>query len=312
MTPGSAVSRALSMQEGGGPLSDPTEDAGMLVGTVVAPNVAPDADEVPLAVTESALVAQANPLTNLIPMRGGLTKYRVRSGDTISKIATQFNISVDTIKWANPDLKGSVRKGQEITILPVTGLAYAVHDGDSLESIAARFQIGADAIKQYNQDYQELLASHDGLLVLPGAKLPKGVSAADLANPSLPDLKNYFTLPASGWNWGELHEHNAVDIANQCGTPVHASAEGVVVPDERYGDGTTGWNDGYGTFVLVEHPNGTRTRYAHLEKVSVSLGDYLKQGDTLGEIGNTGNTHGPTGCHVHFEVYGAKNPFAIR
>jgi len=72
----------------------------------------------------------------------------------------------------------------------------------------------------------------------------------------------------------------------------------------------SGWNGGYGIYVLLEHPNSTRTRYAHLQKVSVSVGDYVSQGDIIGYIGNTGNTHGVTGCHVHFEVIGAKNPFA--
>ena len=93
---------------------------------------------------------------------------------------------------------------------------------------------------------------------------------------------------------------------------MYAAAEGIVVPDEKLGDGTEGWNDGYGIFVLLEHPNGTRTRYAHLGKVLVKAGEELRSGAIIGVMGNTGNTHGPTGCHLHFEVLGAKNPFAIR
>ncbi len=131
------------------------------------------------------------------------------------------------------------------------------------------------------------------------------------AGANLPDLKNYFALPAIGWNWGELHNYNAVDIANQCGASVHAAAEGLVVADENFGDGSSGWNDGYGIFVLLEHPNGTKTRYAHLDKAIVRVGDYVNRGGEIGVMGSTGNTHGPTGCHLHFEVYGAKNPFAV-
>ncbi len=88
-----------------------------------------------------------------------------------------------------------------------------------------------------------------------------------------------------------------------------AAAEGLVVPDPQIPNTTDGWNDGYGNFVLIEHPfgNDVRTRYAHLEKVLVSIGDYVKQGEVIGLMGETGDA---SGCHVHFEVYGAQNPFA--
>ena len=121
---------------------------------------------------------------------------------------------------------------------------------------------------------------------------------------------SYFYPPTSGWNWRIIHENNAVDIANQCGTPVYAAAEGIVIPDPKLGDGSEGWNNGYGLFILIEHPNNAETRYAHLEKISASIGLYVKKGELIGFVGNTGNTHGPTGCHLHFEVLGAENPLA--
>ncbi len=122
------------------------------------------------------------------------------------------------------------------------------------------------------------------------------------------DLGNYFASPTTGWNWGRLHDYNAVDIANRCGTPVYAAAEGLVV--EVAND--DGWNNGYGNYIKIEHPiNGSKTytRYAHLSKVLVDKGIYVLQGAEIGLMGNTGNTIGQTGCHLHFEVYGAKNPF---
>ncbi len=117
-----------------------------------------------------------------------------------------------------------------------------------------------------------------------------------------PDLGGYFSMPAQGFNWGKLHPHNAVDIANACGTSIVASANGMV--NEVSLDD---WNGGYGHYVLIAHPNGTKTRYAHMEKISVSVGLYVKQGEILGTMGRTGDA---TGCHVHFEVLGAVNPFA--
>jgi murein DD-endopeptidase MepM/ murein hydrolase activator NlpD len=296
--------------EYGGPIPDSIQESGFAVaGTIVGDDAATQVEAI---VLEGMVTGASDPLTNLTPLAGGLSKYRVRQGDTLSSIAGQFNISIDTIRWANSGVTWSVRKGQELTILPVTGVLYSVHEGDTLESVVARFQADPDLVRRYNAEYQEIFAAESGLVVLPNVKPPKGMTASSLAESALPDLKNYFALPAKGWNWGELHDHNAVDIANKCGSQVFAAADGVVVPDERFGDGTSGWNEGYGMFVLVEHMNGTKTRYAHLGSVSVKIGQVVGQGEEIGLIGNTGNTHGPTGCHVHFEVYGAKNPFAVR
>ncbi len=116
---------------------------------------------------------------------------------------------------------------------------------------------------------------------------------------------NYFIMPTTGWNWGQLHEYNAVDIANNCGTPIYAAAEGLVIESV-----SNGWNEGYGNYIKIEHPNRTITVYGHLSKNIASSGKYVFQGDLIAYMGNTGNTHGPTGCHLHFEVRGAKNPLA--
>jgi murein DD-endopeptidase MepM/ murein hydrolase activator NlpD len=113
-------------------------------------------------------------------------------------------------------------------------------------------------------------------------------------------------MPTTGWNWGKLHAHNAVDIANKCGTSIYAAADGLVLESVDGG----GWNQGYGNYVLIEHPNNTQTMYAHTQSNSVTQGMMVKKGDVIAYIGNTGKTHGVTGCHVHFEVHGARNPFA--
>ena len=257
----------------------------------------------------SAVAGGSNPLSNLIATRDGLKKYKVRKGDALSSIAAQFGITKETIRYANLWLGSSLSVGTELVILPVSGFLYEVQMDDTLDSVSARFQVNPDLITQYNPDYQRTLSAGHGSLILPYAK-PMG--KITLAVGTLPDLKDYFSLPARGWNWGELHEVNAVDIANKCGTPVYAAADGLVIDDDTLGAGNEGWNSGYGVFVLVEHSNGTKTRYAHLDKTLVHVGDLVSQGEEIGLMGNTGNTQGLTGCHVHFEVYGAKNPFALR
>ncbi|MBI4994017.1 M23 family metallopeptidase [Candidatus Wolfebacteria bacterium] len=112
--------------------------------------------------------------------------------------------------------------------------------------------------------------------------------------------------PTIGWNWGQLHAFNAVDIANSCGTPVYAAFEGFVMEESI----DNNWSGGYGNYIRIEHPNNIQTLYAHLEKATVSTGQYVKSKELIGYMGNTGNTHGPTGCHLHYEVHGAKNPLA--
>jgi len=255
----------------------------------------------------SVILDPANPLNTILPTREGLMVYQVQPGDTISKIAAKFDIPTDSIFWTNPGLRLSfIKPGQEIVILPVEGVLYTIKEGDTLDSIAGLYGVSAEEIKNYNPKFQELLQGSGSRLIIPhGRPLKTNAYVSQWPGDTL-DLGNYFASPTTGWNWGRLHDYNAVDIANQCGTPVYAAAEGLVVEVASNG----GWNNGYGNYIKIEHPNKTYTRYAHLSKILVDNGKYVLQGAEIGLMGNTGNTHGPTGCHLHFEVRGAKNPFA--
>lgn len=134
------------------------------------------------------------------------------------------------------------------------------------------------------------------LVAIPAAR----VSGADSPIQSIVD---------GGWNWGKLHPKNAVDIAAPCGRPIYSFAEGIV---SKIGSPAK-WNDGYGGFVEVKHkdPAGKfyYTRYNHTQENFAKIDNYVLQGQVLALVGRTGNVHGPTGCHVHFEVNGVKNPF---
>ncbi|MEK7464566.1 MAG: peptidoglycan DD-metalloendopeptidase family protein [Patescibacteria group bacterium] len=265
-----------------------------------------DARETPLVF--GIVEGGSSPSNNLVEARNGLQNYKVKPGDTLSKIAAEFDVSIETLRWANPQIRSSIHPGDGIKILPVSGVLYEIKDGDSVESVAAAYKIDPNLIKQYNPSYQKLFDSTGNNIVLPYAKPQGRIAYVNRYVDSLADLVNYFILPARGYNWGELHDHNAVDIADSCGRPIYASAEGLVTEESGRGF----WNVGFGNYIMIEHPNGTRTRYAHTEKNFVRVGDYVSQGDEIAQIGNTGNVHGTTGCHVHFEVYGAKNPFAVK
>lgn len=132
-----------------------------------------------------------------------------------------------------------------------------------------------------------------------------------------PSIDGYFIFPAAGFNQGRLHSYNAVDISagNDClygNIPVFAAASGLVTASYST-QSTARWaNSGYGNNLTVLHPNGVTTRYAHLKSILVAAGQYVNQGSIIAFMGGyprqpgSGNS---TGCHLHFEVRGAKNPF---
>ncbi|MBD2437278.1 peptidoglycan DD-metalloendopeptidase family protein [Nostoc sp. FACHB-110] len=106
-----------------------------------------------------------------------------------------------------------------------------------------------------------------------------------------------------GWRWGRMHK--GIDVANATGTPVYASADGVI---EK-----AGWNKGgYGNLVDIRHPDGSMTRYGHNSKILVRVGQQVRQGETIALMGSTGFSTGP---HSHFEIHpsgkGAVNPIAF-
>ncbi len=254
-------------------------------------------------IESSAFLSAAGPLQDL-RQSGNLMIYEVKKGDTLSEIAESFGVSVNTLIWANKNLSSrSLKPGQEIILLPVSGVMHTVSKDQTLESIAKLYKTDIEKIKKYN-DVDGVLAAGT-TLIIPGAK-PLSTTAYDSSDYSnLPKKSGYFIMPTNGWNWGQLHPNNAVDIANSCGTPVYASAEGLVIEVDG-----TGYNSGYGQFIEIEHPNKTSTLYAHLSKILVSKGKMVEQGEIIGYIGNTGKVHGYSGCHLHFEVHGAQNPFA--
>ena len=91
---------------------------------------------------------------------------------------------------------------------------------------------------------------------------------------------------------GVYKSHTGMDIASNQGTTVYAADSGTVVLAEWYG--------GYGNCIMIDHGNGYKTLYGHLSVISVSNGQSVSQGQTIGNVGSTGNSTGP---HLHFEVY---------
>ncbi len=119
----------------------------------------------------------------------------------------------------------------------------------------------------------------------PGESAPSGPpSSAGLIWPVGGPVTSEF-----GPRWGRLHA--GIDIADPNGTPIAASAGGVVV--------ISGVQGGYGNLVVVDHGNGIATAYAHQSRIAAGEGQSVSQGEIIGYVGSTGNS---TGNHLHFEV----------
>jgi murein DD-endopeptidase MepM/ murein hydrolase activator NlpD len=114
------------------------------------------------------------------------------------------------------------------------------------------------------------------------------------ATPSIWPVKGWIT---SGFGKrasplsGEPGYHYGVDIANEIGSPIRVTADGIVT--------YSGWESGYGRVVVVEHGYGYSTRYGHCSRIEVKVGQPIKRGDIVGYMGSTGRS---TGSHCHYEV----------
>lgn len=309
---------AIGAKQGlGGPVS-PVEEPEVATylasaGNIEALSGSPDEDITGFIIeSEAALMSPNHPLQDLLPLsRDGTITYKVEQGDTLSGIAGKFGISLDTILSANTKVSARIQIGQTLIILPIPGVLHTIEEGQTLDSIARLYGVDVRKVIAANSRLVEQNQIATGAsIIVPGAK-KRAISAATLAYRLLPNLDGYFEPPAAGWNWGELHAKNAVDIANVSGTPIYSAAEGLVV---EVGSPAQ-WNDGYGGNVYIVHPNKTGTRYAHTQKNVVQVGDYVTKGQLIAYVGNTGNVHpanGGRGFHLHFEVYGARNPFEKR
>ncbi len=204
--------------------------------------------------------------------------------------ATALFITV--VSLINMIFGGGITSGQNEAVVP----AHRVLGGpvSSMEGTAAMAGYGAD-----EEQFTDTIFTHDASVSSPGQLVVRD------AHDSLATIIRGFSIPARGINWGTLHPHNAVDIAGRCGSLVYTASAGQVIASQE-----GGWNSGYGNFVDIDHGNGISTRYAHIERNLVKVGQMVAGGDAIARMGNTGDS---TGCHVHFEVRGiagAPNPFA--
>ncbi|MDO8637981.1 MAG: M23 family metallopeptidase [Candidatus Daviesbacteria bacterium] len=251
--------------------------------------------------------------------RSEIIEYGVKDGDTSSKVAGKFNISADTIKWANNlDNINTIRPGQKLKILPVTGVAHTVKAGDTLESVAKKYSAEAQGILDFpfNDVPDDFKLKIGQVLIIPDGAPPQAPAPIRIAPVYIASANSStFQAPGGGnFIWPSFGPylsqyfawyHPGIDIPNRSAPPIIASDGGVVM--------VAGWpdNTGYGNRVIINHGNGYTTLYAHMSNIYVSAGQTVSRGQAIGQMGSTGRS---TGTHLHFEIRYkgiAVNPLAI-
>ena len=244
--------------------------------------------------------------------QSGIAVYTVKEGDSLSEIAEDHGVSVNTILWAN-DIRdaSTIGAGDDLIILPVTGVQHKVASGETLQSIAKKYGSDVSDIALYNGMSESAGLQAGAEIIVPGGAFPsvspKKAASAPAKKTTAPTSKpsastsGKFGNPLPGAPITQAnHGYNAVDMDGDEGDPIYASASGSVIIAKG-----SGWNGGYGNYVVIEHGGGVQTLYSHMSSLAVS-GGTVSKGDVIGYVGNTGKS---TGSHLHFEVRGASNPF---
>lgn len=248
--------------------------------------------------------------------------YEVQAGDTLSAISLKLNIPMETIVQMNSEYMDSVNStihvGQTLVItVPEPELAVEwvnrEHYSETYEADVqyvdndSWFTTQQQILQQPQAGYRELIAdihySNDD-------EVSRDIIKQDILMEAVPkiiergtQIPPTFIWPLSGGRIssyfgrrrsptaGASSYHKGLDIATPTGSAVYASSGGVV--------SSAGWQGGYGYAVVIRHPDGHSTRYAHLSKILVSVGQSVAQGQTIAKSGSTGVSTGP---HLHFEV----------
>ncbi|MBM7856091.1 murein DD-endopeptidase MepM/ murein hydrolase activator NlpD [Desulfohalotomaculum tongense] len=251
---------------------------------------------------------------------GKIPQYTVKEGDTLWDIAYSNGISVDKLIAANPGFKPELMQiGQVLKLSDKKPLinVVSVYEKTVEEKIKAPVKVkrnakmlqgktkvleeGEDGLKEVKYKFiaqngveTEKIVLAEKVIKEPKAKVvekgtrmlvaSRNFGGGRLAKPSSGGISSAF-----GMRWGR--RHTGVDLGAPYGSPVVAAEAGRVI--------RAGWYGGYGKCIDIDHGNGLVTRYGHLSKIKVSVGQYVQRRQVIGNVGTTGRTTGP---HLHFEV----------
>ncbi len=246
--------------------------------------------------------------------------YTTVEGDSPSLIAQKNGISVSTLRSLNPDIDNSLLVGQELKVQQsVPFLQVQINrtevydeeipfqivqtvDSSQYEGYYNRTRVGEAGINRITAEVSYLNGVETGRRIISEKTVSEpvdeevtvgGKSVAEVGVQSTssgfiwPTAKGYISCPIYGY-----YGHTGTDIATDRGTPVYASASGIVTKVVRSGTG-------YGYHFLISHGGNLETLYAHCSESYVSVGQWVSQGEVIAAVGRTGNA---SGNHLHFEI----------
>ncbi len=238
-----------------------------------------------------------------------LQRHEVKAGETLLSIARRYQRQPATLMALNPAVRsGRVRPGQILEIPKADGLVHRLGDGENYRTIAQRYGVRPDVLFEQNGCSAQPVA-----VFVPGVFWQQDVTVPDLVTAARPRYEatawqlptvifaDGYPLPYSvpvtspfGWRrhpvTGEMAFHSGIDLGASLGTPVLATADGLV--------DFAGVAGGYGNLVTLTHGD-RQTQYAHLDTIAVRVGQRVRRGQVLGTVGATGRVTGP---HLHYEV----------
>ena len=232
-------------------------------------------------------------------------EHKVKKGEGwIGNLAKAYGAPLSALQATNNNEFVLMYPGMRMTVLNRDGQLYEVRkDSETLDAIVAKFKVGAEERRKYKELIVRannfagiaLLAPYEfergDRVLIPGVRINFDTYRFPFESQAFPRISSRF-----GSRYHPVLKrrrmHDGLDIPKPYGTPVYPARSGRVTD--------AGWNEGYGQIVIIKHNNGETTRYGHLSKIMVKVGDLVQRGKTM--IGRVGSTGISTGPHLHFEV----------
>ncbi|TDL72340.1 LysM peptidoglycan-binding domain-containing protein [Rhodococcus qingshengii] len=247
-------------------------------------------------------------------------KYVVQEGDVLGTVANNHGLKLIDFIALNPGLTEDsvVKVGQEVNVTALKPHLEIIVDKEVNQKEAIPFANetvddsnmpkGETKVKQEGKNGERsvsyristqngatissvetsevVLAQPVNHIVVKGTKVIPSRGTGSLAWPAV----GGYISSLQGYRWGKMHK--GIDIARPSNNTIKAADNGKVI--------SAGWDGGYGNKIVIDHQNGIQTVYAHLASISVSVGQTVSKGSSIGVMGSTGDS---TGKHLHFEVY---------
>lgn len=257
----------------------------------------------------------------VVPLK--VSSYVVARGDSLWSISNSQNIELDTLVGSNTfKTSATLRPGAVLRIPNQDGIFYTMRKGEKAEAVCKRYGVSVEKLKQVNATIDVAKLKPGDEIFLPGAyphaladekeaeqpSAPKNAKAPKKMDAPVKRANQPYRWPVMGrinspFGWRQhpitrrRNFHTGIDIKADRGALIRGAAEGKVA--------YSGWMGGYGKALVIDHPNGQSTLYAHCSTLMVKQGASVSKGQDVARVGTTGVSTGP---HLHFEVRNGNSP----